>query len=53
MTKSIKYMGVSGKYTKNGTPRCFTSITPFIAVKNHPEAIKFYKTVFNARVKYY
>jgi len=32
MTKSIKYMGVSGKYTKNGTPKGFTSITPFITV---------------------
>lgn len=39
MTKSIKYMGVSGKYTKNGTPRCFTSITPFITVKNPPATV--------------
>ena len=51
MTKSIKDMGVSGKYTKNGTPKGFTSITPFITVKNPSEAIEFYKTVFNARVK--
>ena len=51
MTRSIKYMGVSGKYTKNGTPKGFTSITPFITVKNPSEAIEFYKTVFNARVK--
>lgn len=51
MTESIKYMGVSGKYTKNGTPSGFTSITPFITVKNPSEAIEFYKTVFNARVK--
>lgn len=51
MTESIKDMGVSGKYTKNGTPNGFTSITPFITVKNPSEAIEFYKTVFNARVK--
>ena len=51
MTESINYMGVSGKYTKNGTPNGFTSITPFITVKNPSEAIEFYKTVFKARVK--
>lgn len=50
MTKIIEYMGVSGKYTKNGTPKGSTSITPFITVKNPSEAIEFYKTVFNARV---
>lgn len=42
MTESIKYVGVSGKYTKNGTPNGFTSITPFITVKNPSEAIEFY-----------
>ena len=51
MTESIKYIGVSGKYTKNGTPNGFTSITPFITVKNPSEAIGYYKAVFNARVK--
>lgn len=51
MTDSIKNIGASGKYTKNGTPNGFTSITPFITVKNPSEAIEFYKTVFNARVK--
>ncbi|MDQ0494738.1 VOC family protein [Paenibacillus brasilensis] len=51
MTESREYMGVSGKYTKNGIPNGFTSITPFITVKNPSEAIEFYKTVFNARVK--
>ncbi len=51
MTNSIKNMGVSGEHTKNGTPNGFTSITPFITVKNPSEAIEFYKTVFNARVK--
>lgn len=51
MTESREYTGVSGKYTKKGTPNGFTSITPFITVKNPSEAIEFYKTVFNARVK--
>ncbi|WCM60010.1 VOC family protein [Paenibacillus polymyxa] len=51
MTESREYTGVSGKYTKNGMPNGFTSITPFITVKNPSEAIEFYKTVFNARVK--
>jgi len=51
MTDSKKYIGVSGKYTKNGTPNGFTSITPFIVIKNPSEAIEFYKTVFNARIK--
>ncbi|MGP0576977.1 VOC family protein [Paenibacillus peoriae] len=51
MTESREYTGVSGKYTKKGTPNGFTSITPFITVKNPSEAIEFYKSVFNARVK--
>lgn len=51
MTDGKKYFGVSGKYTKNGTPDGFTSITPFIVVKNPSEAIAFYKAVFNARIK--
>ncbi|MHB0879586.1 VOC family protein [Paenibacillus sp. SEL1] len=51
MTESREYVGVSGKYTKKGIPNGFTSITPFITVKNPSEAIEFYKTVFNARVK--
>ncbi|WP_407312281.1 VOC family protein [Desulfosporosinus sp. SB140] len=46
-----KNIGVSGRYTKNGTPDGFTSITPFIVIKNPSEAIEFYKTVFNARIK--
>lgn len=51
MTESREYVGVSGKYTKKGTPNGFTSITPFITVKDPSEAIEFYTTVFNARVK--
>ncbi|GAB6110056.1 VOC family protein [Fusibacter bizertensis] len=44
-------IGITGKYTKNGTPNGFTTITPFIVVKNPSEAIVFYKNVFGARVK--
>lgn len=29
MTDSKKYIGVSGKYTKNGAPDGFISITPY------------------------
>ncbi|MCX7746194.1 MAG: VOC family protein [Clostridia bacterium] len=43
--------GVSGKYTKDGTPIGYTSITPFIVVNNPSQAIEFYKDVFNARLK--
>lgn len=51
MSKQTKHKAVSGKYTKNGTPKSVTSITPFITVKDPSEAIEFYKDVFNARVK--
>lgn len=51
MTDCKKYIGVTGKYTKNGIPNGFTAITPFIVVKNPSKAIEFYKTVFNVRVK--
>jgi hypothetical protein len=30
MADSIKYVGVSGKYTKNGIHNGFSTITPFI-----------------------
>lgn len=51
MSDSTKYIGVTGKYTKNGIPNGLTSITPFIVVENPSDAIEFYKNVFNARVK--
>ena len=51
MTDNKKSLGMSGKYTRNGTPDGLTSITPFIVIKNPSEAIEFYKTVFNARIK--
>ncbi|MDF3000414.1 MAG: glyoxalase [Bacillota bacterium] len=51
MTEQYNYIGVSGNYTKNGIPHGFTSITPFIVVKDPEEAISYYKAVFNVRVK--
>lgn len=51
MTDHIKFNGASGRYTKVGVPNGFTSITPFIVVKNPSAAIDFYKSVFNARIK--
>jgi len=42
---------VTGQYTKDGRPSGFTTITPFIVVKNPARAIDFYKMVFNARIK--
>lgn len=51
MNNDKKFTAVSGKYTKNGVPNGFTSITPFIVIKNPSKAIEFYKAVFHARVK--
>lgn len=33
MTKSIKYIGVSGEYTKNGTPKGFMVMGKFIVIR--------------------
>lgn len=43
--------GVTGEYTKNGTPIGYSAITPFIVVKEPANAIAFYETVFGAKVK--
>lgn len=39
----------NGKYTSNGTPHGFTSLTPFLSIPRAAEAIDFYKDVFGAR----
>ncbi|MBB3036686.1 VOC family protein [Hoyosella altamirensis] len=39
-----------GRYTKNGLPRGFTSLTPFLAIEGAADAIDFYTAVFGARV---
>jgi PhnB protein len=43
-------IAANGTYTDNGTPRNATSLTPFIAVRDAQEAIRFYEHVFGARL---
>ncbi len=45
------YAGVTGEYTKNGTPNGYSAITPFIVVNDPAKAISFYETVFGAKAK--
>lgn len=51
MTDQAKGTGVTGKYTRNGTPVGYTAITPFIVVDKPAEAIAFYELVFGAKAK--
>ena len=51
MDKQNNHVGVTGRFTENGTPDGYTSITPFIVVQNPAEAISFYQTVFEAKAK--
>jgi uncharacterized glyoxalase superfamily protein PhnB len=51
MTDHKNETGVTGKYTKNGTPVCYTAITPFIIVSDPAKAIDFYEKVFGAKAK--
>ncbi len=51
MDNQSNHVGVTGKFTKNGTPNGYTVITPFIIVRNPAEAISFYETVFEAKTK--
>lgn len=39
-----------GQHTDHGTPKGASSITPFLAIPNARDAIKFYRDVFGARV---
>lgn len=43
--------GVTGNYTRNGTPVGYTAITPFIAVNDPAGAIAFYENVFGAKAR--
>ena len=43
--------GVTGEFTRNGTPLGYTTLTPFIAVNSPAEAIAFYEAVFGAKAK--
>ena len=40
----------NGEHTVNGTPRGSTSLTPFIVVDGGDRAIRFYESVFGARL---
>jgi len=51
MNDHPRQKGVTGTYTKNGTPIGYTTITPFIVVNNPAEAIAFYEAVFGAKAK--
>ncbi|GAA0375065.1 VOC family protein [Bacillus horti] len=51
MANQNNYAGITGDFTKNGTPNSHTAITPFIAVSNPTEAIAFYEKVFEAKTK--
>lgn len=42
--------GVSGAHTTNGIPHGVTSLTPFLAVPHAADAIRFYESVFGARL---
>lgn len=39
-----------GEYTDNGRPKGFSSLTPFIALKDPKAALDFYTEVFGARI---
>lgn len=40
----------SGQYTDNGRPKGFSTLTPFVALKDPRAALTFYADVFGARV---
>lgn len=41
---------MNGRYTTDGTPDGYTSLTPFLAVPDAGRAVEFYRDVFGARV---
>jgi len=51
MSEQTGRKGVTGQYTRNGTPNGYTAITPFIIVDNPAAAIAFYEAVFGAKLK--
>lgn len=42
--------GVTGEYTTDGTPHGFTSLTPFLALRDPAGALRFYEEAFGATV---
>ena len=51
MSEQTARKGVTGQYTRNGTPNWYTALTPFIIVEKPAEAIAFYEAVFGAKLK--
>jgi len=51
MTSEQKSAGLTGQHVTKGKPHGYTSITPFIVVKDPAQAIGFYETVFGAKAK--
>ena len=49
-TSTESTTAANGQYTTHGVPNGLTSLTPFLAVTNAREAIRFYRDVFGARV---
>ncbi|WP_216694665.1 VOC family protein [Dietzia psychralcaliphila] len=43
-------IGVTGEHTTAGVPHGSTTLTPFLAVEGAGDAVKFYSSVFGARV---
>ena len=48
MSTEQNLRGVTGAHTTDGTPRGFTSLTPFIAVVDAAAALDFYTRTFGA-----
>ncbi|MDJ1369994.1 VOC family protein [Gulosibacter molinativorax] len=48
MTSS--FTPANGQYTENGRPKSFSSLTPFVALKDPKAALDFYTEVFGARL---
>lgn len=44
-------LGVTGKYTTGGVPHGYTTLTPFLVVREPAAAIAFYEGVFGAKAK--
>ncbi|WP_010274238.1 VOC family protein [Paenibacillus senegalensis] len=51
MANEQKQSGVTGKYTTEGKPNRYSTLTPFIVVSNPVAAIAFYENVFGAKAK--
>lgn len=50
MSTTDQRTGVTGTHTTEGTPHGFTSLTPFLALRDPSGALSFYEKVFGATV---